>query len=141
MESAYSGIASKYNVAKVMGHGIEFRLPSRVRSVNDMKRRYELMYVLVDCARQSFEGNPPTWAKAMSRIKPIISLMYGDEAKDQKILSLAKDMQKFINTGKMEFSVFPFIDPYSDAVASFRTRRCNLLLAQGEHAYHSESRW
>ena len=106
-----------------------------------MKRRYELMYVLVDCARQSFEGNPPTWAKAMSRIKPIISLMYGDEAKDQKILSLAKDMQKFINTGKMEFSVFPFIDPYSDAVASFRTRRCNLLLAQGEHAYHSESRW
>ena len=141
VDTAYRGIASKYNVAKVMSHGIEFRLPSRVRSVNDMKRRYELMYVLVDCARQSFEGNAPTWAKAMSRIKPIISLMYRDEAKEQKILSLAKDMQKFINTGKMEFSVLPFIDPYAEADVYFRTRRCNRLLAQGERAYHRESRW
>jgi len=141
VESALGGIASKYNVAKVMSHGVEFRLPSRVRSVSDMKRRYELMYVLVDCARQSFEGNAPTWAKAMSRIKPIVSLMYRDEAKEQKILSLAKDMQKFINTGKMEFSVLPFIDPYAETASSFRTRRCNRMIAQGERAYYSESRW
>jgi len=77
----------------------------------------------------------------MSRIKPIVSLMYRDEAKEQKILSLAKDMQKFINTGKMEFSVLPFIDPYAETASSFRTRRCNRLIAQGERAYYSESRW
>lgn len=135
-ERAYRRMHNKYNVAKVMHHAIELRVPSRVTCVADMKRRYELMYVLVDCARQSFEGNAPTWAKAMSRVKPIVSLMYKDDEKEQKIWSLAKGMQKFIKTAKMDMELMVYLDPYADEGNEFRTRRCIRMLDEGTRPYN-----
>ena len=135
-ERAYRRMHNKYNVAKVMHHAIELRVPSRVTCVADMKRRYELMYVLVDCARQSFEGNAPTWAKAMSRVKPIVSLMYKDDEKEQKIWSLAKGMQKFIKTAKMDMELMVYLDPYADEGNEFRTRRCQRMLDEGTRPYN-----
>lgn len=134
---AYNGIHSKYNVAKVMHHGIEFRVPSRVKSVADLKRRYELFYLLVDSARQSHEGNPPSVRSVNAKVRSIIKLMYRDEAKEERIMDLAKDFQRFIKTGKMTFSVLPFLDQYGYATSNWRTRDANRRMQEGE----TNSRW
>ena len=120
-----------------MHHGIEFRVPSRVTSVADLKRRYELFYVLVDSARQSFEGNAPSVRSVNAKVRSIVKLMYRDEAKEQRIMDLAKDMQRFINTGKMTWSVMPFLDQYGYATANWRTRDAQARMVDGQ----SNSRW
>ena len=136
-DEAFNGIHSKYNVAKVMHHGIEFRVPSRVTSVADLKRRYELFYVLVDAARQSHEGNAPSVRSVNAKVRSIVKLMYRDEAKEPRNMDLAKDMQRFINTGKMTWSVMPFLDQYGYATANWRTRDAQARMVDGQ----SNSRW
>jgi hypothetical protein len=85
----------KYHVCKVKDDSIEFRLPSRVQSVKQMMRRYELMYELLDFSVNNPNGNFNSFLK---KVTPIVKSMYnGDMDKVQEILSLAKSFQRYID--------------------------------------------
>lgn len=92
------GYHSKYQVAKVKGDCVEFRLPSRFQSVKQMMRRYELFYEILDYSINNEGGSFEAFLK---RVKPIILSMYNkDEAKTAETLDLAKKFNKLIVNGE-----------------------------------------
>jgi hypothetical protein len=87
----------KYQVALVKGNTLEFRLPSRVESVKQLMRRYELMYEMLDVAINRPNTNFKTWVDKMT---PLLVATYdGDADKVEAIKSLAIKFQAYINTG------------------------------------------
>lgn len=89
---------TKYSVVKNTGFGIEFRLPSRIKSVKGMIRRYELFYELVN---YGVNHAGKSHASFLRRITPIIKRMYDTEEQVQEILTLAKAFQKSINSNRV----------------------------------------
>lgn len=105
----WSHYGSRYQVCLKKDHTIEFRLPSKIESVKQMMRRYELCYELLDYA-VNVKGS---LANFLKRITPLVVSMYnGDETKAKDILSLAVEFQEYINTGVKSERVRDFI-PYT----------------------------
>lgn len=105
---AYSdGYHYKYQTALVKDNCLEFRVVSKFESVKQVMRRYELFHELVDYAVNdggSFNG-------FLKRVEPIVKSMYnGDASKTAEILSLAKDFQKFIDTGFIRESITQYLN-------------------------------
>lgn len=102
----------KYRVSKVMDNCVEFRLPSRVQSVKQMMRRYELFYEIVDFSVNNPNGS---YTSLLKKVTPIIKSMYaGDMDKVNEILDLAKAFRTMILTKKVNRKVLPFVDPRND---------------------------
>lgn len=89
---------TKYCVVKNTGHGIEFRLPSRIGSVKGMIRRYELFFELVN---YGVNHAGKSHASFLKRITPIIKRMYSTDEEAENILTLAKAFQKAINNNRV----------------------------------------
>mgnify|MGYP003639945428 FL=1 len=108
-EHVFGGwLNDRSSVANVRQDSVEFRIPSRITSVQSLMRRYELMYVLVDSA---VKGHTPS--VAFRRVKPIVLAMYGgDEAKAAKVMSLGRSFCKMTRTGQISLDLIPFVDPY-----------------------------
>ena len=105
----WSHYGSRYQVCLKKDHTIEFRLPSKIESVKQMMRRYELCYELLDYA-VNVKGSLANFHK---RITPLVVSMYnGNEAKAKMILGLASEFQEYINTGVKSENVRDFI-PYT----------------------------
>lgn len=109
-----SGWHMKYNCAKIQNFpdgtsGVEFRIPSKIESVKQMMRRYELMYEIMNVS----VNKPATSYAAFTKIiRPIIISMYGgNEVNADKVIALSKHFHKFILTGKINKEVQPFVDP------------------------------
>lgn len=97
----------KYQLALVKGGCLEFRIPSRVESVKQCIRRYELFYEIVN-----FSVNSPSAShdSLLKRIRPIILSMYnGDSAKADEVLSLSKHFRKYILTGEIHQDIASFL--------------------------------
>ena len=94
-------------VAQLKGGGlVEFRLPSRVMSVKQLKLRYDLMYVLV---RGSVERKP--FPYILNKATPIIKKMYeGREGKVSEIISLCKHFRKYLISDHVSEEIREFID-------------------------------
>ncbi|QGH72878.1 MAG: hypothetical protein [Podoviridae sp. ctrTa16] len=76
-----NGYHDRYNVMSVKGTYVEFRIPSRVTSVRQLMRRYELMYELVDF---SIQESKKSFAEFLKRVEPIVRSIYrgADNAED-----------------------------------------------------------
>lgn len=97
---------SRYQLALVKGNLLEFRVVARYESVKQMMRRYELFYALVDAAVNS----KPTQATFFKTIRPMVLSMYnGDEAKAEQIFTMAKQFQKFIDSGVIHEDIKRFL--------------------------------
>ena len=110
----------KYQVALAKNGALEFRLPSRVQSVKQMMRRYELMYILLDYAVNKPNASINSFLKT---VEPTIKLMYsGDTDKVEMIMNLAKSFQKFLNTEKVTDDIKPFLgfDDVNNAVMGYQ---------------------
>jgi hypothetical protein len=100
----------KYQVALNKGNVLEFRVVSRFESVKQLMRRYELMYEVVNVAITAPNTNYKTFLKHLS---PLVVMMYnGDTTKAMKVLSLAVDFQKFIDTGVIAESIRQYLPRY-----------------------------
>lgn len=96
----------RYQMALVKGNLLEFRVVARYESVKQMMRRYELFYALVDAAVNS----KPTQATFFKTIRPMVLSMYnGDEAKAEQIFTMAKQFQKFIDSGVIHEDIKRFL--------------------------------
>ena len=95
--SATEYSAGRYQVCLRKGDRIEFRLPSRVKSVKQLMRRYELCYAMLDFAVNRPNSSFKTF---MKHVRPIVSMMYSvDETQVDSIMAVAEDFQKSINRG------------------------------------------
>jgi hypothetical protein len=110
--SVYSGYAEsngwhfKYQPCLAKYELVEWRLPARVESVQQLMRRYELMYELMDFS-VNVKGRREAFYK---RIKPIVlSMMGGDEEECEKIFAYAKKFQTFINSGKIHDDIKKYL--------------------------------
>lgn len=101
------GWHSKYQLALVKGNCLEFRLPSRVESVKQMMRRYELFFEIVNFTLNSPNAGHEALLK---RLAPIVLSMYnGDSAKAEEVLSLSRHFRKFIVSGEIHQDIAPFL--------------------------------
>ena len=99
---------TKYVVCKNSNYGIEFRLPSAIKSVRAMQLRYELFYELINFA-VNHQGK--SFGIFLRRVKPIIERMYeGDADKIAQVMLLAKSFQKFIKTGRVSSDIRPYLE-------------------------------
>ena len=101
----YEFTHQKYQVCLAKSFGCEFRLPSKVESVKQLMRRYELMYMVVNAAmtEQSYKS-------FYKEIKPLILSMYdGDSAKADQILELANSFQNYINSGQISDDIRTYL--------------------------------
>ena len=97
----------KYQVAASKRDILEFRIPSRVQSVKQLIRRYELTFELVDFSLNNPTGSHKAFLK---QIKPIILSMYeGNEEKTGEILTLAEEFRKFIVDGTISEKIAEFL--------------------------------
>lgn len=97
----------KYQVALVKGNTLEFRLPSRVESVKQLMRRYELMYEMLDVAINRPNTSFKAWVNKMT---PLLVTMYdGDAEKVEVIKDLALKFQTYINTGEIHQNIVEFV--------------------------------
>ena len=94
-------------VAQLKGGGlVEFRLPSRVVSVKQLKLRYDLMYVLV---RRSLDGT--SYSKIIKEVKPIITKMYdNNKNKVNEIIGLSKHFRNYLISDYVSEEIREFID-------------------------------
>ena len=98
----------KYCPVKIMDHAIELRLPSRVQSVKQMMRRYELCYELINFSVNNPNG---TYNKFLKIVRPILLSMYeGDADKVDFLENLSKDFRRMILTGKFNKEVMPYVE-------------------------------
>ena len=87
----------KYSVCKIVDECIEFRIPSRVQSVKQLMRRYELMYLILD-----YGVNGKSIRGFWNAVRPILMGMYDkNETKTDAVIELAKDFHKFVKTGRV----------------------------------------
>lgn len=136
----------KYVVAKPNSNSLEFRIPSRVTSVKQLMRRYELMYVLLD-----FSINTPNARKSVlyNRLKPIVASMYErDMDKVNKIMELAKHFDKFLKTKKVDQNTCGWLEGWwsrsrcrMGAVRSLYKRTYRPLLSQAHYVNEFMSKW
>jgi hypothetical protein len=105
--------SEKYVPCRPNAYGVEFRLPSRVQSVKQMMRRYELMYVIMDFACNTPLGRVPagTMARFRNALKPILMSMYErDSDKVKNIMDLAGHFQKYLTTGKVTWHTIGWLE-------------------------------
>ena len=101
-----NGWHNKYQMCLVKDNIVEWRLPSRVESVHQLMRRYEIMYELMDFS-VNVKG---TLSALFKRIRPIVLSMYdGNENECDKVMVLAKRFQIFINTGKRHADIKKYL--------------------------------
>lgn len=98
----------KYQVANAKRECLEFRIPSRIESVKQMMRRYELMHEIIRFSDEnSGRGKHETLLK---KIRPIILSMYnGDEQKCDKIMDLARKFREYIVTGDIHLDISRYV--------------------------------
>jgi hypothetical protein len=102
-----TGNHRKYQTALVKGNCLEFRLPSRVQSVKQMMRRYELFYEVVRFTIQSPNGSHEALLKTL---RPILLSMYEqDAAKVDEITEYARHFKAFILKNKIDPSIAEFL--------------------------------
>ena len=95
----------KYQVFNAKDEYAELRIPSRVTSVSQMMRRYELMYEMVDCAMKN-----SSFKTFLKRAEPILKMMYDyDATKVMKAMDLASHFQAYINKGTYHESIAMFV--------------------------------
>jgi len=102
--------SSKYQVCRITHQLIEFRLPSRVKSVADLNLRYRLMFEIVNYAVNKPNG---THRGLLSKIKPILMMMYNNDAdKVAEVMELSKHFRTMLMTRKINHAVQPYIDKF-----------------------------
>ena len=100
----------KYQVCRIESNRVEFRLPSRVKSVTDLNLRYRLMYQIVNYAVNKPNG---THRGLLNKLKPILMMMYNNDAeKVTEVMELSKHFRKMLMTRKINHAVKPFVDQY-----------------------------
>lgn len=100
----------KYQVCRIESNRVEFRLPSRVKSVTDLNLRYRLMYQIVNYAVNKPNG---THRGLLNKLKPILMMMYNNDAeKVAEVMELSKHFRKMLMTRKINHAVKPFVDQY-----------------------------
>ena len=115
----------KYCPVKIMDHAIELRLPSRVQSVKQMMRRYELCYELINFSVNNPNG---TYNKFLRTIRPILLSMYeGDADKVDFLESLSKDFRRMILTGKFNKEVMPYVEGWRIKEDRFTPNQLNFV--------------
>ncbi len=134
--SNFEGTDAKYSVCRLKSNDaatIEFRLPTRVRSVKALMRRYELFYELVDAAVTG-----KSYASFVSAIKPILMRMYGRDAdKVAFLLDLAKRFNKFVMRGQITEHIVYYLqghhqlsDSYTGDVSRFYSRSLRRMIRE-----------
>tara|TARA_R110000824_G_scaffold22084_13_gene81423 strand:+ start:188 stop:1111 length:924 start_codon:yes stop_codon:yes gene_type:complete len=101
-------VPRRHSICNIKSERLEFRLPSRVTSVKQLMRRYELMYVMMD-----FAVNRPTasFKTFMRAVRPIVSSMYdGNETKVDLVMDLAEEWNKALRTNTLNRKVIDYVD-------------------------------
>ena len=106
-----SGYSAKYQVANAKYDCLEFRIPSKIESVKQMMRRYELIYEVVRFSDENKlrngVGNHETLLK---RVRPIVLSMYeGDAEKCDKIIDLARKFREYIISGAIHTDIERYV--------------------------------
>ena len=102
--------SSKYQVCRITHQLIEFRLPSRVKSVADLNLRYRLMFEIVNYAVNKPNG---THRGLLSKLKPILMMMYNNDSdKVAEVMELSKHFRTMLMTRKINHAVQPYIDKF-----------------------------
>jgi hypothetical protein len=93
-----------HSILQKNGGLIEFRLPSRITSVKQLRNRYELMYQMVDFAVNRPNSSFKTFLKSC---RPTLRRMYGEDSSVSVrfIEACAMEMQKVIRAGKVHLAV------------------------------------
>lgn len=90
----------------------ELRLPSRVSSVSQLMRRYELCYLMMKWAFDDERSEGQRWAGFMREAWPIVRRMYdGDIDKARNRWAMAKHFRKWLMGGKAHEGLLLHIDP------------------------------
>lgn len=100
--------SGRYQVCLNKDDRVEFRLPSRVQSVKQLMRRYELCYTMLDFAVNRPNASFKTFLKA---VQPIVKSMYdGDMNKVEMIETLALAFNKALRSGRMNRECVQWLD-------------------------------
>jgi len=103
---------AKYSPVNVKTGGrIEFRLPSRVASVEQLKLRYDFVYSMF---HYTF-NEPAAFDDFLFYTRHIVSRMYkGDEDKVNKIHAYAREFRKYLASEEVSPTIEQFINPTND---------------------------
>ena len=111
--------SNKYHVCKIMDDRIEFRLPNRVQSVENLNLRYRLRYELMNYAITKPNG---TYAGFIKKINLILLYMYDhNQAKVDEIVTLSKAFRKMLMSGKINADVVQWVDQYNRLTSHYTT--------------------
>jgi CRISPR/Cas system CSM-associated protein Csm2 small subunit len=101
------GDNKKYSPVNVSFNMIEIRLPSAVRSVKQLKLRYDLMYKLL---YYSVHGDKMSFEDVLDKLKGIIKKMYNnDMAKVNAVMDRAKSFRFYLLNEKISDNIKQYI--------------------------------
>jgi hypothetical protein len=131
LNSFLGGRHNKYCPVKIMDHAIELRLPSRVQSVKQMMRRYELCYHLLDFSINNPNG---THKKFLKIIRPVLMSMYeGNAEKVDWLETLAGHFRRMILTHKFNRYVIPYVEGWKWIKSQYASRGA---FVRGRELFH-----
>jgi len=116
----------KYNLATAKRHCLEFRIPSRVTSVNQLKRRYELFYTLLDFSINKPRATHETFLNAITQI--LLDMYEGDVDKVNELKRLARGFRKMIVKNKVNEEIVRWLP--SQSSDRHYTRGARIMIQQ-----------
>ena len=99
---------TKYSPINIKGSNrIEFRLPSRVTSVKQLKLRYDFMYLMLKYTFIEDIG----FNEFNDKVRPILNKMYGDNtSKIDTVYSYAEDFRRYLSSEEVSPRIEEFIN-------------------------------
>lgn len=122
-----SGRHHKYNLATAKRHCLEFRIPSRVTSVNQLKRRYELFYTLLDFSINKPRATHETFLNAITQI--LLDMYEGDVDKVNELKRIARGFRKMIVKNKINEEIVRWLP--AQASDRLYTRGARRMIQEG----------
>jgi len=116
-----TGYDTKYCVAIAKSNCLEFRLPTRVTSVNQLKRRYELFYALLDYSINKPRGTHENFLNSITQI--LLDMYEGNAEKVNEVKALAREFRKVLKTNKIHPEVARWFPTQRDNNNYTRTTR------------------
>ncbi len=98
---------SKYSPVNVKGSRVEFRIPSAIRNVKQLKLRYDLMYKMLYLTYE----RPTSFEVFLTKVRHIVRKMYnGNDERVEDIYRIARHFRKYLIAEEVANEIETFIN-------------------------------
>ena len=140
---SWHGLARKFNMVTKHSNTCEFRLPSGVKSTQQLIRRYDLIFLVVDYAvKMRGQFDKGLFNELLRKAKPILMRMYGrDKNKVKEVMMYARRFFEFMqsNGRRCHASLREYLGERNQQLFNYNNLSASFVVNEWQATNHMES--